>query len=686
FAARRADRDPLANPDEEIQRLTRLADEAELEGAFNAANSFRDQAKARVASLRSTRQTQIEQLRRRIIEDAEVYARSAETKTLIFRHAEAARDYAEARDIVAEWDAEKAIEYARNQIDALLTDAELRGASGSLGEAERTARALLETDMGPGDRATFGLRLARALSLSASGTGDSALFVEAAGRLETALGEAGNSDPSLRAGILLTLGLARGQLAFLSGDLTALADAESRFDAAAEEAHAAGDHALEAEAEFRAVQAMYYRWTDSPDVELFGRIQQRFLKLVDRIDDQDIDPQAARYLSRVSEIGFDLAMRQNTPDALRQAAEMNDAVAGMFDADRYPIVAAQLRSLDALIGMRLAQRFGDTAQLESALNNVDAALATFSEAELPAPTRDTRWQKILLLITMGTRENETVHLESARQEIAILQAGFPDMTAEQVRLIEFQSARIDAAIAVREGDTELLESAVGELSRIHGSIDRAAELPIYTEVGEELGKARSWLFGLTGEGIEQTVATLRETVEQYEAWGGAAASAVPFAELSQYYATATANYAMETGAAADIEAAVEANIAIRDQLAALGDGIGAANAANTAAYMLVQSLRKDFDADTFRRARALSDEALAKLDAAPQFAGYFNNTACELDTEKARADDDADLARAALAQCRAALATLETNGQSDAIPTARASVARAERLVEDIGG
>ena len=143
---------------------------------------------------------------------------------------------------------------------------------------------------------------------------------------------------------------------------------------------------------------------------------------------------------------------------------------------------------------------------------------------------------------------------------------------------------------------------------------------------------------------------------------------------------------METGAAADIEAAVEANIAIRDQLAALGDGIGAANAANTAAYMLVQSLRKDFDADTFRRARALSDEALAKLDAAPQFAGYFNNTACELDTEKARADDDADLAHAALAQCRAALATLEANGQSDAIPTARASVARAERLVEDIEG
>jgi len=143
FAKARAERDTLMNPDPEIQRLTKLADDAELEGAFAAASDFRDQAKARVVALRPARQEQAAALRQRILEDAEVYKKSAETKQLLFDYRGVAADYGEAYAIVADWDQDKAYDFRRFQLEAIKTIAAELGDPAALDEGFEIATAEL---------------------------------------------------------------------------------------------------------------------------------------------------------------------------------------------------------------------------------------------------------------------------------------------------------------------------------------------------------------------------------------------------------------------------------------------------------------------------------------------------------------------------------------------------------------
>lgn len=144
FAQNRLARDTLNDPDPEIERLTRLADEAELEGALNAADALREQAKARVVQMRSTREDQIETLRQRIREDAAVYARSAETKQLLFQYAAVAADYGAAYDLAVDWDRDLAYDMRIQQLEAVKSAAFSRGDRATLLKGLEIARAELE--------------------------------------------------------------------------------------------------------------------------------------------------------------------------------------------------------------------------------------------------------------------------------------------------------------------------------------------------------------------------------------------------------------------------------------------------------------------------------------------------------------------------------------------------------------
>ncbi|MEO9985888.1 MAG: caspase family protein, partial [Nitratireductor sp.] len=374
FAENRRANAALANPDPEIERLSRLADEAELEGALETADRLREGAKQRVAALRSTRDRQIAALRDRIAEDAAVFARSAETKKLLFRHAEAADDYAEAGAILADWDDKKARDYRRAEIAARLTDAELKGSRSSLATAERLARETLGNGAGlpAGERARFARALARALMLRGANTGDDAAIHEALGVLETADAEA--LPAGERARLLLDTGRAGGQIALTAGDPAALADAGTKFAAAAALARQAGDRATEAEARFRHVQALYYRWAAAPSLMLFAALQGELGALVAMLDtDGDIDPVSARYAVRAPQIALDLAMRLNTTEALSTATEMNAMTAGLFDRERFPLLWAEIATTGGRIGLEWADRFGDLSGLSAALEAHEAA-------------------------------------------------------------------------------------------------------------------------------------------------------------------------------------------------------------------------------------------------------------------------------------------------------------------------
>ncbi|WP_127522420.1 caspase family protein [Mesorhizobium sp. Z1-4] len=197
FAENRNARAALLNPDPEIQRLTELADQAELEGALNAANELREQAKARVASLRETRQEQVAALRQRIIEDGEVYARSAETKLLLFDYLAAARDYGEAFDIIAEWDIDRAFDYRRYQFEAYKNAALERGDLAALAEGEEVARRELETptvSWTPTRSARFAKQLGQMLLSRARLTNDPEALRQGRDFLQQALDNAGDDS------------------------------------------------------------------------------------------------------------------------------------------------------------------------------------------------------------------------------------------------------------------------------------------------------------------------------------------------------------------------------------------------------------------------------------------------------------------------------------------------------------
>ncbi|MEM1388333.1 MAG: hypothetical protein AAGG54_12040, partial [Pseudomonadota bacterium] len=111
----------IANPDAELLRLTRLADDAELQGAFNAANRFRDLAKERVQVLEQSLDDQLETLIDRKREHAAAFANSAKTKALQGDFLAAAADYEAAFDKIKRWDTDLAFDYRRFQFVELMS-------------------------------------------------------------------------------------------------------------------------------------------------------------------------------------------------------------------------------------------------------------------------------------------------------------------------------------------------------------------------------------------------------------------------------------------------------------------------------------------------------------------------------------------------------------------------------------
>ena len=106
-----AEREALKSTDPEIIRLSRLADEAMSEGALSTALRLHEQAKARVKELEPTLEQAKADLKARLVEDADVYARSAAAYEIAFDYRKAADDYAEAFRRVEGWDDELAWKY-----------------------------------------------------------------------------------------------------------------------------------------------------------------------------------------------------------------------------------------------------------------------------------------------------------------------------------------------------------------------------------------------------------------------------------------------------------------------------------------------------------------------------------------------------------------------------------------------
>lgn len=115
-----ADKPPAdVKSDPELERLGKLADDAETEGAIALALRYRDQASARADALLSDREAQVARLKQDMLDIARTYADNAATALLNFDHLHAAELYGKAFDAVEQWDKDAALDYKLSQGDAL---------------------------------------------------------------------------------------------------------------------------------------------------------------------------------------------------------------------------------------------------------------------------------------------------------------------------------------------------------------------------------------------------------------------------------------------------------------------------------------------------------------------------------------------------------------------------------------
>ncbi|MGE0501865.1 MAG: caspase family protein [Rhizobiaceae bacterium] len=109
----------LESSDPDTQRLVAMADRAIREGAIETARLFLDDAVSRVEQNATSVDDIEEELRKKRIADAAIYAQRADVAALAFDYRSAAADYGKAFDLVEKWDEELRWNYKNKQAEAL---------------------------------------------------------------------------------------------------------------------------------------------------------------------------------------------------------------------------------------------------------------------------------------------------------------------------------------------------------------------------------------------------------------------------------------------------------------------------------------------------------------------------------------------------------------------------------------
>lgn len=130
--------------DPELERLSKLAEAAEAEGAMELALKYRDQASAHADDLLEDKQAEAEALRQDMIDIAQTYADNANTAVLNYDHLHAAELYGKAAEAVMQWDKAAALDYTIKQGDALTDHGTNQIDNDALNEALRIYAVALE--------------------------------------------------------------------------------------------------------------------------------------------------------------------------------------------------------------------------------------------------------------------------------------------------------------------------------------------------------------------------------------------------------------------------------------------------------------------------------------------------------------------------------------------------------------
>lgn len=148
------DKPTSVKADPELERLSRLAEAAEAEGAIALALRYRDQASAHADDLLNEKLDEAEKLRQDMIDIAQTYAANAATAVLNYDHLHAAELYGKAAEAVMQWDKALALDFTIKRADALTDHGTFQVDNDSLNEAldiYTAALAMAPRDTAPAD-------------------------------------------------------------------------------------------------------------------------------------------------------------------------------------------------------------------------------------------------------------------------------------------------------------------------------------------------------------------------------------------------------------------------------------------------------------------------------------------------------------------------------------------------------
>lgn len=410
-----AERRALTSPDDEIVRLTALADSAEKEGLLETAGELRQRAKARFRTLEATLEERQAALDRRFIEGAAVFARSAETRSLAFDHLGAAEDYAEAFRLVSSRDAELAWRYANGEIVALTAHGKAHGDPSALRRAiDRSDRSLTGAAGTWSIGATHNNRANAYLALAdLDGTAENYRAAAASYREAiAAFPVAGHAADWAMAQSNLAVAL-RG-LGRLQGDDGMLREAEV---------------ALRAALDVRRRDRFPRLWADT-QVNLGNLL-------------------------------YEVGLRDPAGGSLRQALDAYAAAAGEIDRERQPLAWGLLQNNIGLTKVELGAATNDVALLREAVASLRLALEERTRVRVPLEWAQTASNLARALTRLGIRENDPSRFDEA---IDLLNGAIGEASRERApRQWSIMKANLGTALLARGasgGDAGLLAEGV----------------------------------------------------------------------------------------------------------------------------------------------------------------------------------------------------------------------------------
>ena len=517
-----AERAALESTDTEITRLSGLADRAVGEGAINAAISFHDKAKARVAALEASVGAAEADLKARRLEFAEVYAKSAKTNELAFAYLEAAEDWQRAYEQAARWDEARAFEYRRSQALALQTHGDWKGDSEVLTRSINLYQTILATvprNSRRDDWARIQNNLGNALSTLGQRESGTARLEDAVAAFRAALEE------RTRDRTPLPWAATQNNL----GNVLQMLGARDRGTTRFEEAVAAYRAALEERTRER-VPLEWARTQNNLGTALWtlgerGGAAENFENAVAALrsalqvwtrDRSPLDWAAAQnnlgnVLRSIGERNYDAARLEEAVGAFRAALEE-------YSRDRIPLYWAETQNNLGIALRALGEMDGGTERLDEAVLAFNAALEELTPDQAPLDWAATQSNLAITLSILGERDGNTSRFEEA---VVAYRAALEGTSREHAPRdwagIHASLGNLLQTIGKRESGTARLEEAVTayraalmERTRARMPLDWARTqynlgLALQTLGARETGASR----------LEEAVAAYRAALEEY---------------------------------------------------------------------------------------------------------------------------------------------------------------------------